>query len=260
MTTDQQLALNAQFPTHRPVVVDLPREAHRPHPAIARIVQRDLSRVRNIAGYRPCVGASRGERKAAGRYSSRCTYTKYENTVYVRNYVFLEDSASPRQALLMSDLIGDKPVVVKLPRGFHFSSQRSALSVVRNAGGVSCRVDTDMLVAGGRAVVTELMKLVRAEEAEKRAQRERRRMLRPRRLALITLTLGDSLLVNNCESGTRLLLQRVGIDPRQTLNGAGISAETVYTKARDAGIPEGLMQRLINTIAAAERRLTEVCI
>ena len=225
--------------------------------AVRRLVGKLAGRKQNLEPVEPTTAESRLLTTNCGRYSSRCSYTRYEYTPLVRNFAEVDGLF----AKLTSDVADS--VTIKAPKGYHWDSIKGQLALVRDADGSEFHPSQEDLRKGAAHCRSSLLENRRLriesdrrkreqERDKKRAEAERQRMLAA--LPSIAVTFADSRRAGNCEAGTTRFARMLGVDGE--LNGRAVPADKVMSLAARTG-QSVLAERAVR---AAWERLTEVCI
>lgn len=219
-------------------------------------VSKLAGRKKNLRDAIPTSGDTRLAEHDCGRYSSRCTYRKYEYTPVIRSYATLDDGV----ATLYSDVCDS--VSVKAPKGYRWE-QDDTLVLVRNSDGYEYHVTDSDLCSGAAHCRSQLLEnrakrkaidaaAKKRDRDARRAAGERRRMLAA--LPSILVTYDDSRRAGNCQVGTTRFARMLGIDG--DLNGKAVSADRIMALAARSG-HSALAER---AVLAAWQRATEVSI
>jgi len=185
-----------------------------------------------------------------GRYSSRCTYTKYEYQVIVRS------CARVRPGFLLYWLADEPMRRIKAPHGYRWDEDATGVRLVSIARPADdYHVDShDLSECSPRQLAAKLREnaLIRRREARERAARERAAKLSAKQEARIlrtaeregaTVCVRDSVNIGNCEAGTRSWAKNHGLD-----------ASRHYRPSEVLALANGDGRRVALVVSAALRR------
>lgn len=218
---------------------------------VCELIKRLAGRKQNVLSSWPTLGETRLACHNRGKYSSRCTYTKWEYTPMIRCFAEVAgDTVS-----LYADFL-DTNHTIRAPRGYHWAQVDGLLALVRTSDGYEYHPDHHDLLLGARHCQEKLLanRQLRkeADKAAKHQKREQQRILKS--LPTITVTLADSRRAGNCDAGTHRFARLLGVDGE--LNGKCVRADKIMQLAERTGQVH-LARRAVN---AAWERLTTVSI
>ena len=214
------------------------------------VVGKLAGRKKNLLAAVPSIqDETRLAEHCCGRYSSRCSYMKWEYTPVIRSYATLDGDV----ATLHSDVADS--VSVKAPRGYRWECE-DTLVLVRNSDGSEYHVTDSDLHRGAAFCRSQLLenraKRKAADKLARDAAKDTKRMLAA--LPSITVTYRDSLKAGNCYVGTSRFARALGIEG--DLNGRTVTADRIMRLAERTKQTD-LAERAVRM---AWQRLTEITI
>ena len=146
-----------------------------------------------------------------GRYSSRCTYTKWEYQAEVTSYAWIK----PNGTLLYS-FLDNAPVTLTPPRGYRWCRDKNGLRLAANRDdNVDYHPTSEDLLAGIKTIISKLRaNEASRKEAKKLADTVKKDLLEAEKKG-VQVCLQDALRAGNCRAGTLSFARRHNLDTRK---------------------------------------------
>lgn len=150
-----------------------------------------------------------------GRYSSRCTYTKYDHYRCIESWGYLTNG---KLYYRVDTGNGLRSGFLSAPRGWRFDKDENGLKIVSKDGKKDYHpINTDFYTGNNREITKRLTEKAKKNyetrrEAESRLSQEKRLFREADKMGVL-VCLKDSILAGNCVAGSTNWCSIHGIDP-----------------------------------------------